>query len=86
MILTCRWFVIALCATGFEDTSNWHEFGCIFQILIILISYVSNMQISVLGSGVDTVSDQNPQVLRFESRRYLILLCPFSKFNRIGSA
>ena len=44
------------------------------------------MQISVLGGGVDTVSDQNRQVLGFESRGYLILLCPFSKFKRTGSA
>ena len=35
------------------------------------------MQINVPGGGVDTVSDQNPQILGFESPGYLILLYPF---------
>ena len=35
------------------------------------------MQISVLSGGMDNVSDQQPHVHGFESRRRLSLLCLF---------
>ena len=60
--LGCRWLIFALCATVFEEISNLFELRCIFQILIIVVTWSNNMLISVLSGGVDTVSEYHQQV------------------------
>ena len=78
MILTCRWFVFAFFASRISEThQSGIELRCIFQILIVLVSLSNNMQICVLGGGVDTLSDHHPQGPGFKSRGCLILLCLF---------
>ena len=49
----------------------------VFQIQIIESTWSNNMQISVLGGGVDTVSDHHPQVPGFKSRGFLFHHYPF---------
>ena len=55
---------------------------CIFQIPVIVVTLSINMQISVLGDGVDTVWDHHPRVPGFNSRRCLILLGLFQNQTR----
>ena len=51
--------------------------------MIIVVSTSNVMQISVLGGGLDTVSDHQPQVPGFKSMGYLNFFAFFQlSFNR----
>ena len=62
----------------FSTCASFHRIRRHLKLAVLsVVTRSNNMQISVLGGGVDTVSDGHLQVTGFDSRRCPILLCLF---------